>query len=324
MFHIFQVILSTRNARKRKRNLPLIAKWHEPSVPPVHNTGTRITWIGHATFLIQIDSVNIITDPIFFDLPLGLKRILPIGIPLKHLPKIDIVLISHNHRDHMDEKSLNIIKPYNPFILVPHGNKKWFDKRFFYNVREYKCGNCEKLSFKDNTITLSFLPASHWSGRTPFDINKSTCGSWMIEYQNKKIYFAGDSTTSPYFAEIEKLFPNIDIAIMPLGPNEPRNLMKHSHISSKESVEAFIELNAKQFIPMHWGTYQTGCDEFETPINLLKEAWSEYKDQLIHKKLHIVKCGEQIDFFKEISFIPAIEDKPLTQQSLFPKKQLQK
>ena len=313
---ILRVFMATRKERKKKKNLPLIAKWSSPSIPPAENKGTRITWIGHSTFLIQIDSVNIITDPIFFDLPMGLKRLLPPGIPLNHLPKIDVVLISHNHRDHMDKRSLIRLKEDNPFILVPNGNKQWFEKRNFYNVHEYQWGESEKLSLKKTTISISFLPAEHWSCRTPFDLNYSGWGSWMIEHKSKKIYFAGDSGASPIFEKIGNQFKDIDVALMPLGPIEPRNLMKASHMSPQESIDAFISLKAKQFIPMHWGTYQTGCDEFEAPILQLTQAWKERSKELNSKKLHIIKCGEQVEPFIEF------KAKSFEQQSIPAQKQL--
>jgi L-ascorbate metabolism protein UlaG (beta-lactamase superfamily) len=305
MLRIFRVFVATRKHRIKPINRSLIAKWSSPSIPTQENKGTKLTWIGHSTFLIQVNGANIITDPIFFDLPMGLKRMLPPGIPPQYLPRIDAILISHNHRDHMDERSLRLLKDYNPLILVPHGTKKWFEKKDFKNVREYDWHEQESFSLRGIPFSFSFLPAKHWSCRTPFDLNKSVWGSWMIEYNNKKIYFAGDSGASPLFKEIGQEYGPIDIALMPLGPSEPRALMKATHMSSEEAVDTFIDLNARHFIPMHWGTYQTGCDTFEGPIEQLQTAWQERSAVLQKKTLHIVKCGEQLELLQEITFTPA-------------------
>lgn len=265
-----------------------ISEWvqsYHPVDTLLHNP--HIFWIGHATFLIQINGVNILTDPVFGDLSFLFRRMLPPGIALDQLPKIDYVLLSHNHRDHMDTTSLIALKKKNPDLhcLVPHGDKNWFDRKGFKNVSEFGWWD-EKLT---SAIRFVFLPAAHWSRRGFFDRNKSLWGSWLIE-AGERIYFAGDTAYGIHFAEIAKEFNPIDIALMPIGPCEPNDWMKKTHVSGDGSLQAFHDLQASHFVPMHWGTFPLGIDQFDDPIKRLQSGWVEHE----HKKLHIIKVGQRL------------------------------
>lgn len=272
----------------------LIPKWYCPIDPSKNSSEPIITWIGQATFLIQIDGINILTDPMFFDLPFVYKRLVPPGIPLNKLPIINVVAISHNHIDHMDKRSLLAIKHHNPLILAPHGDGKWFHKSGFKNVYENKWGNSHTLlGLSNEPIKFTYLPAKHWSGRNIFDFNRSHYGSWMIESKNHSIYFAGDSSYGGHYKEIGQEFSSIKTALLPIGPVEPRRNVEHAHLDGKEAVKAFIELNAQNFVPMHWGTFQFGAEEFEVPIQILEEAWQNNKEQTESKELLILKFGEK-------------------------------
>jgi L-ascorbate metabolism protein UlaG (beta-lactamase superfamily) len=258
--------------------------WQPTSKEPV------ITWLGHATFLIQIDGINIITDPIFYDMSRVIKRLLPCPINPKDLPPIHVILLSHNHADHTDEKSLNNLRHHNPIILVPQGDKQWFERRNVANVHELTWGDTRTVG----QTTLTFLPASHWSGRHLFNINRSLWGSWLVRNDNSSIYFAGDSAYSGHFATIGRTHGPIDIALMGIAPHTPRELMFDAHMSPHEAVQAFIDLDATQFIPMHWGTIMFGLDTFDYPIQQLHAYWHERRGELQDKQLHTVKCGQTL------------------------------
>ena len=262
---------------------------------PNRSIEPRITWIGHSTFLIQIAGKNIITDPIFGSLSFIFRRLVPAAIKITDLPPIDYVLISHNHYDHMNSASLHDIKKRFPKVkvLVPMGDKKWFDMHNFENAFEYMWWD-EFVDPVVKDLKFTFLPANHWTQRTLFDKNKSLWGSWMIQISTFKIYFAGDTSWGHHFDQIGKEFKDIDIACMPIAPVEPREFMEDHHIDSREAVKAFIKLRAKIFIPMHWGTFHLGFDDFYTPIKLLKKSWQEFKDDLRYKELKIVKFGEVV------------------------------
>lgn len=266
--------------------------WYEPSIPNRKEKDPIITWIGHSSFLIQLENYNILIDPIFNDLMFLYKRNCAPGIALKDLPKIDFILISHDHADHMNYKTLLQLKKYNSTILIPKGLRSWFDANGFKNVIEKKWWEEEIFNFDDNNLKFTFLPALHWSGRSVTKINKSVWGSWMISSASKNIYFAGDTAYAKHFSQIAKKFNNIDIALMPIGPCKPRQFVKYSHLDAEEAVQAFIDLGAKKFIPMHWGTFKMNMDNFNDPINMLNNSWNKFSLLLKNKKLNVLKFGQ--------------------------------
>lgn len=283
----------------------LILAAHEPNV----------TWLGHSTFLIQIGGINILTDPIFGHPSFLFPRVLPLGIPVAQLPPIDAVILSHNHPDHMDAPSLYTIKQQFPHarILVPEGDKAWFDRRGYSNVSEHSWWEDSQIAVPNADITpvrFTFLPSIHWSARGLFDRNKSLWGSWMIEWDGHSIYFAGDTAYGHHFANIGHHFPSIDLALMPVGPCEPHDWMAHNHVSAEQAGQAFLDLKAKQFIPMHWGTFIFGYDHFELPIERISNWWQANADAVVGKKLHLCKVGQRIDISVPLAESPLIFPAP--------------
>lgn len=263
---------------------------------PKHSQEPQITWIGHSTFLIQISGKNILTDPIFGTLSSIFHRLVPPAVKISELPRIDYVLISHNHFDHMDAKTLCLLKEKFPEmkVLVPMGDKDWFDRHLFAHVSEHMWW--DEIIDENSFLKFTFLPANHWSQRTLFDKNRSLWGSWMIQADDFSLYFAGDTSWGNHFKIIGEAFKNIDVALLPIAPGEPRSWMKETHINAQEAVNACIELNARTLIPMHWGTYHLGFDEYFAPIELLKQSWlsmqSKASQKIADKKLRILKFGE--------------------------------
>ncbi len=280
-----------------KRPIQDVHAWIHTGWSKPESDQLQITWIGHATFLIQGDGINIITDPVFGNVSSVFRRLLPPGIMLENLPRIDYILISHNHYDHMDAPSLHAIKERNPHVrvLVPQGDKKWFDY-YNYNSHEHSWWDTHENRFH-------FLPTVHWSRRGIFDTNKSLWGSWMIQLNNKQIYFAGDTAYGNHFCEIADSF-EVDVALLPIGPCEPHEWMKHSHMSGSQSLQAFNDLGATHFFPMHWGTFPFGNDQFDAPIKQMHQLWQTH--QLNNKQLHIAKAGQPITFevINELSELP--------------------
>jgi len=272
-----------------------IDDWFEVCKPIKSSLNPIITWIGQSSFLIQINNINILLDPLFYDMNFMYKRTLKPGIDINDLPKIDFILISHNHNDHMNFKSLLKLKKYNSNILIPVGKKRWFDKNGFKNVIENEWWQTNEFNVNGYDTKFTFLPAVHWAGRNIFDINKSLWGSWIIEIDNKIFYFAGDSIYDTHFKRIKEKFNNIDIAFLPIAPCEPHELVSMSHMNAEDAVKSFIDLDAKHFIPMHWGTFRLGLDKFIDPINKLKMAWADKKSLLNDKQLHIIKFGQQLN-----------------------------
>lgn len=269
----------------------------------VEQTEPHITWLGHATFLIQIQGINILTDPVFDSLSFMHPRMVPLGIAPDQLPEIHVILISHNHRDHMDEPTLLLLKKltHNRVqVLVPMGDKQWFIKRGFAHVQECEWEQEVIITARSNSSAVfTFVPAYHWSARGLFDKNRSLWGGWVIqnsfEGQEHTIYFAGDTAYSPEcFARIKHIFPRIDIALLPIGPGEPRAWMRHSHVDAHEAGQAFIEVGARCMVPMHWGTFAFGNDTFDAPLLKLQDWWAKNSEQLADKQLHVLKVGQRL------------------------------
>lgn len=257
-----------------------------------------VTWIGHSTFLIECDGITLLTDPIFGNASFLFKRIAPPGVSLHNLPSIDYILLSHNHRDHMDEKSLIALRAMHSTIFVPLGDKQWFLKRSFKNVSEYDWWQSTTIMHNNEPIIFTFLPAHHWSQRSLSDRNRSLWGSWMVRYKNYTIYFAGDTAYASHFLKIKEQFPVIDVALMPIGPCEPRIWMKDVHMDAQQAGQAFLDLGAHHFIPMHWGTFPFGIDNFYDPIDQLTAWWQQ--NVLANSQLHILKFGQRWKLHKQV------------------------
>jgi N-acyl-phosphatidylethanolamine-hydrolysing phospholipase D len=228
----------------------------------------RITWIGHAGFLIGLNGLNILTDPHFSERAsplsfIGPKRFIPPGMMIKDLPKIDVILISHNHYDAFDEKSFRELAEHSPEarVLVPLGDgplaKEWGMK----NVEELDWYNTVQIG----RVTFQSTPTLHRSNRGLFDVNSSLWQGFTIsgeiDGKTKKIWFVGDTGLGPFFKqEVAQKVGPVDIALIPNGAFLPRNIMKWSHVSPAEALELAKIMGAKTVIPMHWGTFPLGED----------------------------------------------------------------
>ena len=272
-----------------------LKSWYAPARPISSSVEPAVTWIGHSTFLIQLNRINIITDPVFGSPSWFYTRSTKPGISANRLSRIDVILLSHNHEDHMDEESLMELRGSQPLVMVPRGNASWFKGNGFNNVIEYTWWENQELVFKNDSssITITCVPAVHWSGRSLTDTNAALWSGWVITSGEQSIYFAGDTGYSKrQFDEIHALFPSIKVALLPIGPNEPANLIGHVHMSAAQAVEAFMDLEAQWFVPMHWGTFGFGTDTFNLPIERLKKAWQDNKLQ--DDQLHILKFGQRL------------------------------
>jgi L-ascorbate metabolism protein UlaG (beta-lactamase superfamily) len=270
----------------------------------------QITWIGHSTFLIQCDGVNILTDPVFGDLSFFYKRLIAPGLALNQVPPIDIMLLSHNHRDHMDGPSLKVLGRNKHMVCaVPTGDGYWFNRRGFAHVMEHTWWQTTVMAtptMSGTPLRISFLPAVHWSQRGLFDKNRSLWGSWLIETGPYSIYFAGDTAYSPHFTLIKQHFDPIDLAIVPIGPCLPRLHMQYTHMDAAEAGQAWVDLGAPACIPMHWGTFRFGRDDFDTPIHMLNQWWSENSLHHPDKSLHVMKVGQRLACEKRMHVSPIV------------------
>jgi len=317
LYHTVRIWLRSLLYRK---NHPTIAphNWEVTSLHKPTSLQPRITWIGHSTFLIQIGGVNILTDPIFGNASPFFKRIVQPAIALDKLPRIDVILISHNHWDHMHGPTLRKLLPEipNAHVLVPEGDERWFSKHRLKGVYGSTWGQKQYVyvehfspSISKNVATrlvFTFLPAHHWSQRGLFDRNKSLWGSWMIECNGYTFYFAGDTAYTDHFKEIAQDFPTIDSAFLPIGPCEPHEWMKNTHMNAEQAGQAFLDLKAQHFIPMHWGTFNFGHDDFHHPLERIDAWWQNNTQALTNKTFHTLRIGQTIEFEDRLPLIQPI------------------
>jgi len=256
--------------------------------------GDRITWLGHASFLLKTSKVTILTDPFLteFASPVswaGPRRFVGLGIPLEKLPAIDIVIVSHNHYDHLDDKTVRSLKNKETIhVVVPLGLKSFFIERGYSKVTELDWG--ESVSIKN--VELTSLPSVHDSARNTDDHNKTLWASWVIQSLEKRILFVGDTGYSEtIYNNIGEKYGSFDYAILPIGAYEPRKLMWMSHITPEEAVSIGNDVHANTLISSHWGTVSSLSDEppFEPPKRFRKAGVSSGYSE---RELWIMKVGE--------------------------------
>jgi L-ascorbate metabolism protein UlaG (beta-lactamase superfamily) len=234
-----------------------------------------VTFIGHATFLLQIGGLSIITDPVFARRasPIGFagpKRVRAPGQPLEALPSIDLVLVSHNHYDHLDKETLRTLQERDaPRIMTGLGNGALLAGLGFRPVSELDWWQSDEMG----GVRVTYVPAQHFSARGLTDRNRTLWGGFVIEGSGKTIYFAADTGFSPHFQEVAARFPKIDLALLPIGAYEPRWFMRTMHMNPADAVEAHRILNPRLSIGMHFGTFSGLTDEgIDQPITELEAA----------------------------------------------------
>lgn len=267
--------------------------WHRPNAPKARSIDPSVQWIGHATVLVQIGGMNILTDPIFWNMTMFYPRHSPAGVPFDHLPAIDAVVISHNHRDHLDATSLAALLSMQPLMLAPAGVGGWLREQGFEKVIENDWWTRTECSDgKGHSVDITFTPAVHWSKRGLADDHESLWGGWTFSANGRSVYFAGDTAYDQrMFKEIAKRTDPIDIALLPIGPVGPRAHQCGSHVDAKEAGAALLDLGAKTMVPIHWGTFALGSDQFLTPVDQL-ECWLQQQND-VAKKVHWLGFGER-------------------------------
>lgn len=226
-------------------------------------------WIGHSTYLIEVDGLHILTDPVWepycAPIPLSMfQRRAEVPIALADLPPIDIVLLSHNHYDHLDAKTVKALHRFHPQIewIVPKALSSWFHKRGIFSVVEI--GWWEMHQSKQCRITG--VPAQHFSGRTLWDKNKTHWNGYVVQTRDKTIYFTGDTGYNPKdFKAIGDRFSQMDLSLIPIGTYMPRQFMHPVHIDPSEAVQIHQEVNSHLSVGMHWNTFRLSNESFDRP-----------------------------------------------------------
>lgn len=234
----------------------------------------QAVWINHSSFLIEVDGLRILTDPIFSERCsplafLGPKRRHAPAISLKSLPQIDLVLISHDHYDHLDEKSVLALHAQSPQVLwlVPTGVKSWFEKRGISHVLELGWWDEIELAFPQLTLKAIGTPTQHFSGRKALHLNTTLWMGWVLQFnKTKTLYFVGDTGyNSVDFQLIGKRFSKMDLSLIPIGCYMPRKFMSCVHIEPEDAVRIHKEVNSKLSLGMHWKTFHLSDEPMNRP-----------------------------------------------------------
>lgn len=258
-----------------------------------------ITFINHSTELIQFKDISILTDPVFSERVspfswVGPKRHRQPGVTLERLPKIQMVIISHNHYDHLDINSLiSIDKKDHPQFFVPLGNKKYLEKYNITNVVELDWWQDFRF---DSGLVMTLVPMQHWSTRWIIDRFKTLWGGYVIQYSGLKVLFAGDTGYNGQFKKIKQKLGCMDLSILPIGAYEPRWFMKEAHLNPEEAVRAHLDLNSHLSIGNHFGTFQLTDEAIEDPVTELRKSLKTAK---INPRSFLTPKNGQTIFFKK-------------------------
>ena len=253
----------------------IVNKPYDPPAGEVARGTAALSFIGHSTFLIRLPGLTLITDPIFSKRcsPVqwaGPKRVRPPGLAIEALPRIDAILLSHNHYDHLDLPSLRQIRQrFGPVpVIAPLGNAGWLTRKRLGPATELDWWQSHRL--KDADITA--VPARHFAARTLRDRNETLWCGYRIRHRGAEIHFAGDTGYTGYFRTIHERLGPPDLALLPIGAYEPRWFMGTVHMNPADAVQAFQDLHAKRAVGMHFGTFQLTDEAIDAPLHDLAKA----------------------------------------------------
>lgn len=244
-------------------------------VPERRVDALTVTMVGHATVLIQIAGLNLLTDPVWSKRAspvqfAGPKRVAAPGVELRDLPPIDVILLSHNHYDHLDIPTLReLYALHAPLIVTPLGNDAII-RRHLPQAR-IETGDWGDVVTAGQHTDIHIVPANHWSSRGPRDRRMALWGGFMIRVAGKLIYFAGDTGygTGAIFRAMREQFGSPDVAILPIGAYDPRWFMAAQHVDPEEAIQIMCDLDARMALGMHWGVFKLTDEAREDPVSRL-------------------------------------------------------
>lgn len=247
-----------------------------------------VTWLGHSTVLMRLAGKTLITDPVFWDINPFVRRKTPLPVPPAELPRIDYVLISHSHYDHLNTKSVRFLKKtFDPVFITGPGYENYFNsvgvsKRLVLDWNE---------DFRAGGLKIVALPVQHWSKRTLFDTNKMLWCSFLIERGGAKYFWIGDTGYYEGYREIGEKWGPVDLLIVPVGAYEPRWFMKSHHVNPEEALQIARDVRAGAVVPIHWGTFDLTDEPLWLPIKHLREIHDPSTDP----PLFILDHGGSLD-----------------------------
>lgn len=247
----------------------------------VQQTGDCLVWLGHAWFFLRLGGIQMLIDPVLYKIPLVTQH-LPNPYPPETFVNIDYLLLSHDHRDHMDQKSIARLGVLNPQMQIITGLnmaptlKKWTKNSIV------EMGWYQQWEQVEKGLKITYMPTRHWCRRYLHDINQRLWGAFVIEANGKTIYFGSDSGYGGHFQELRQYFPDIDIAMLGIGAFRPEWFMHQAHMSPQDAVKACNDSGAKAFFPMHHGMLDLSDEPAGEPWRLIEEAMEK---QQIHARV---------------------------------------
>ncbi|KAM6320742.1 N-acyl-phosphatidylethanolamine-hydrolyzing phospholipase D [Aegotheles albertisi] len=282
--------------------LPVLKPYfvQKPELAGKTGTGMRVTWLGHASVMVEMDELIFLTDPIFSHRAsptqlMGPKRFRGPPCTVEQLPKIDAVVISHTHYDHLDYNTVTSLNGRFGSELrwfVPLGLLDWMQRCGCENVIELDWWE-ENCVPGHDAVTFVFTPSQHWCKRTATDDNKVLWGSWSVLGPWNRFFFSGDTGYCVAFEQIGKRFGPFDLAAIPIGAYEPRWFMKYQHVDPEEAVRIHIDVQAKKSVAIHWGTFALANEYYLDPPVRLNEALERYG--LKKEDFFVLNHGESRD-----------------------------
>jgi L-ascorbate metabolism protein UlaG (beta-lactamase superfamily) len=259
----------------KEASFPVAA--NDPAALRANRTEPTVTWVGHATLLVQLDGMNILTDPqwsrraspVSFA---GPKRVMPPALAFDDLPPIHVVVISHDHYDHLDVETIQrLAATHRPRFLVPLGIKEWLAGVGVTDVEELDWWEARTLQ----GIAFTCVPAQHFAQRTLWDMNRRLWAGWTIAGRDRRLFFAGDTGYFEGFKEIGRRLGPFDLAAIPIGAYLPPVIMKSVHTDPSDALTAFADVGARAMIPIHWGTFDLADEPLDEPPRLLERLARE-------------------------------------------------
>ncbi|MBS3914857.1 MAG: MBL fold metallo-hydrolase [Bacteroidetes bacterium] len=232
-----------------------------------------LVWLGHAWFFLRIGGIEILLDPVLTKLPL-VKQLIPAPYAPSYFKNVDLILVSHDHRDHMDKSSLTALGILNPEATVVTGLGNTGILNAWMKNKKVEMGWYQQFEFEKTGLKITYLPTRHWSRRLFNDTNKRLWGAFMIEFGNKKIYFGSDSGYGSHFAELPSLFGKIDLAMLGIGAFRPEWFMHQAHMSPMDAAKAFADMQAITMFPMHHGTLDLSDEPPGEPMEIIEDLKS--------------------------------------------------
>lgn len=287
-------------AMQQKENVPPPVRAVDPALLAASPERLRLTWIGHACALLQTPTFSVLTDPVFGRRAspvsfAGPSRHTPPALRLHDLPPLDVVLLSHDHYDHLDVDSLQTIaRRHDPLFLVPLGVGRLVRSAGVRRVYELDWWQYVEL----DGWRFHCTPAKHFSGRGLTNRDATLWAGWFLEARDGSltVYFAGDSGYAEHFTAIYERLGAPEVALLPIGAYRPRWFMERVHVDPAQAVQAFADLRAGHFIPIHWGTFDLADEPLQEPPLLLRQAAAE---QNIADRVHLLDIGGVFSLTKQ-------------------------